>query len=305
MNRAGVLPQNESRDSPRMSFGFTLVELLVVITIISVLMGLLLPAVQAAREAARRTQCRNKLKQIGLALHSYHGQHNAFPSGGRLLDGDFAKSVSWQVLVLPYLELNNLYNTIQPTSEGDFGGVDPKVTIVDALICPSAPEVESGDAIKPSHYAGVAGAGRNEERIDLSDISCGDINTDGIFFPDSRTRIAMITDGTSNTMAVGERVFRVAGTAWSSGAFRFGKPPKLICIDAMKNIRHPLNAGEKLAAEGIKISSNDQPHGSNHPGGAQFNFADGSVQFLTEEIDFTIYQNLSTKDGGEVDNNFR
>jgi len=303
MNRTSPKLRTRFRGLAQPVHGFTLVELLVVISIISVLMGLLLPAVQAAREAARRTQCRNKLKQIGLALQNHHSQHSVFPTGARLLKKNIDISVSWHVLILPYLELNTLHSSIQPTSDGGFDGLNPKTTLVDAFICPSAVKIDTD--LKPSNYSGVAGAGRNDERIDLEDAACGDAFIDGIFFPDSRTRIAMITDGTSNTLAVGERVFRLAGTAWSAGAYRFGKPPKLICMDAMKNIRFLLDSNEQLIAAGTNILRNDIPFGSDHPGGAQFSFADGSVQFLSEDIDFTIYQNLSTRNGDEVDVNFR
>ena len=293
-------------------FAFTLVELLVVVAIIGVLIGLLLPAIQAARESARRSQCQNKLKQIGLALQNYHSQFGNFPTGARVHKTDFNETISWRVYILPQLELGGLYNLIEPQPDGLAKDDSYDKQIVDAYICPSA-EPQDGDPTRPkySNYAAVAG-GNTQDRIDLEDLGCGDFETSGIFYPDSKTKISLVTDGTSNTLAVGERVYIFGNQEdWLSGAVKFGDPPSLICSGAMKNIRYPMNpnhyefgffVGDFNAPPGApkKMLLNDLPFASEHSSGAHFAFADGSVHYLNDTIDFTVYQALATKAGGEV-----
>ncbi len=285
--------------------GFTLVELLVVIAIVGVLMGLLLPAVQAAREAARRSQCLNKLKQIGLALENYHGVHKEFPAGGLIYEKPSGFSPSWRVLILPYLESGALYDQIDPQPDGGVADDSPKYSLIDAYICPSALQQDDDPKrVKHSHYAAVAG-GNTDERMAPTHIFYGDIETSGIFYADSHTRIAEISDGTSNTLAIGERTYIVFD--WLLGVKYSGIIPnvKWMGSSAFKNIRYPINAPGtwKLIAPAdapLKVLLNDLPFASDHPGGAHFGFADGSVHFLNETIDFTVYQGMSTKAGGEV-----
>jgi prepilin-type processing-associated H-X9-DG protein len=140
---------------------------------------------------------------------------------------------------------------------------------------------------------------------------CGDLFTDGVLYPGSNTRIAEIRDGTSNTLAIGERtyIFR----QWMLGATKYGNPPKRICSGSAHNIRYPFNANpfeledgfykfdrDAPAAASKEMLLNDLFFGSEHPGGSQFSFADGSVHMLHDELDFTVYQNLATRDGGET-----
>ena len=296
---------------------FTLVELLVVIAIISALMGLLLPAIQAARASARRAQCKNKLKQIGLALQNYHGQQGHFPTAGRIIRENFNESVSWRVLILPQLEMGDLYNLIDPQPDGDAKDDSYDKRIIYEYICPSAePQDDDPTRTKYSHYSAIAG-GNTDQRIDLEDVGCGDIETSGIFYADSRTRIGEITDGTSHTLAVGEKTYQVQNYDWLSGALAYsaswasGDPPDIICMDASRNVHYPINAnhyvlgfyvGDLNAPLGAPKTMvlNDLPFASNHPGGAHFGFADGSVHFLNDSINITVYQGMSTKAGEEV-----
>jgi len=281
--------------------GFTLVELLVVIAIIGLLLALLLPAVQAAREASRRSQCASNLKQTGLALQNYHAFEDAFPPGARLRNAVGQRGVSWRVLILPYLERQSLYREIDPRPDGGAENWLAQGQMLDEFICPSGP-LDGPIVGKLSHYSGISGAYRGDEFIELELERCGHVFTNGILYPDSRTRIADITDGTSHTLIAGERVYVLSD--WMTGTTRDKKKPR-ICMDATNNLQHPINTRGHyvldfpIPAGAIMVLFNNLDFGSEHPSGAQFCMADGSVHFLSEDIDFTIYQDLATKSGGE------
>jgi prepilin-type N-terminal cleavage/methylation domain-containing protein/prepilin-type processing-associated H-X9-DG protein len=288
--------------------GFTLIELLVVITIIGVLLGLLLPAVQAAREASRRSRCANNLHQMGIAIQSYHAQQGSFPPGAHLHAIESQPSISWRVMILPYLEETVIYEQIHPTRDGGAADWTARSQVIGALICPSAPSPMQG-ASHTSHYSGISGAGRNDHRIKLESDSCGDIYTDGVFYPNSRTRIAKIEDGTSHTLAIGERTYIFRD--WMSGAEWVDTPPSQICTGAASNVRYPINAdvnqfgyyvgdGDAPTSGKFAMLLNELFFGSYHPGGAQFCMADGSVHMLHDTIDFTAFGDLSTIAGGET-----
>jgi prepilin-type N-terminal cleavage/methylation domain-containing protein len=299
----------ESRNAATLH-GFTLVELLVVIAIIGVLLGILLPAVQAAREAARRSSCINNLRQIGLALQNYHSQYKHFPPGAPLLAKEMDPSIGWRVLILPFLEETAVYEEIAPTPDGGAANWSPQRRAIDVYVCPSNERpVSNGTMLVEAHYAAVSGAYRGNDRMDLEDSICGDIYTNGIFYPNSRIPTSKITDGTSHTLAVGER--RCVWRDWMDGATWLGTPPTEICTEAAKNIRFPINADpnvygyykfDSTAPAGAKkdVLLNDLYFASRHPGGAHFSIADGSVQFLHDSIDFSLFQDLSTRNGGEV-----
>lgn len=299
----------------RLPAGFTLVELLVVITIIGILVALLLPAVQAAREAARRSNCTNNLKQLGLAIQNYHGQQRNFPPGSRLHEIERRVGLSWRVLILPHLELNNIYEDINPLRNGGGENASAQDLRINVFLCPSAdPPVDALNTAVASNYAGVSGANDNNDSdysknvMDLEDISCGDIDINGVFFPESNTRISQITDGTSNTLAIGERLYIFRD--WLSGSTWRGSPPTKICTGASKNIRYPINADPAkfgyykfdfdASADQRTMPLNKLQFASEHSGGANFSYADGSVHFLTDSIDFTEFENLATIAGGEV-----
>lgn len=289
---------------------FTLVELLVVVSIIGVLVALLLPAVQAAREAARRNGCVNQLRQQALGLLAYHSQNGLFPPGGRLHKTPQQPGVSWRVLVLPFLEEKVLYDVIAPDRDGGAQNWSPQSQMPDVFRCPSDdPAVSSSLVLHESSYWGVAGAARAEGGLDLEDFLCGDLDSNGVLYPGSKTRIAMIEDGTSHTLALGERTYRFRD--WMVGAMAAGDPPFLVCSEASNQFRYPINAdlqkwgyfiGHTPLPPGgeAKMLLNNLPFGSHHPGGANFAMADGSVHFVPESIDFTLLGDLATVAGGEV-----
>jgi len=304
-----VNSRSENRN-PRSAF--TLVELLVVIAIIGILIALLLPAVQAAREAARRMQCANNLKQIGLALHEYHEALGAFPAGTNISPNAYDASLGWQVRILPFIEQGNVHEVINPDFAPGGESDEPGKQWLPVYVCPS-----DGDPIddwandgvyKGTNYIGITGAGV-VSRQDLEDGHCGDYYTDGALYPDSGTRIADIRDGTSNTAIVGERVYHTRGWLW--GDWWGGSPTTKVCSYAAKNIRWPLNSDpdsvgyyvfDSQAPTGAPrtLLFNDLMFGSNHPGGALFVHADGSVHFHSDSIDFTTYQRLAMIADNEV-----
>jgi len=296
--------------SPRCRKGFTLVELLVVITIIGILIALLLPAVQSAREAARRLQCANNLKQLGLATHNYHTAHAVFPPGGFVSHLADRAAAGWHVSILPHIEGSALAHGLRDSLH------DVNDSTMDALrdcavatyVCPSATNAESdaGDGAT-TNYFGVSGPGRGGHVKKLETSHCGNMSTDGIFYPGSEVRIADIRDGTSNTLLIGERIYLMR--PWTHGAWWSGSPDRKLCSYATKNVTWPLNTGTDDVGCYVFDSSpgcprtvlfNDLMFASEHPDGVQFAFADGSVHFVTETIDFSILGDLATRAGGEV-----
>jgi type II secretory pathway pseudopilin PulG len=282
---------------------YTIIELLVVVTIISVLLALLLPAIQAAREAARSAQCSNNLKQLVLAIQAYHGSHNRFPSGSSLRKSQLQSGDSWHVYCLPYLEEQEIADRILQRREN----IAPFVPI---FFCPSDDAVAGeANALYDTNYGGSAGAGRDPDYvIDLEDKFCGDVYTDGIFYPLSKTDDDSITDGLTHTLAIGERTY--FKHIWADGAYWMGSADERLCLLGMKNVRWPINAPP--ATSGYYVFDRDAPSndvrtlrlndlyfGSRHPQGAWFAFAGGNVHFLADDIAFTVYQDLATRNGGE------
>jgi type II secretory pathway pseudopilin PulG len=281
----------------------------VVIAIIGILIALLLPAVQAAREASRRSQCANNLRQHSIASQEYHAANGRFPPGGRLHIKSGQNGVSWRVLILPYIEQQALFDVIAPVPNGgatNWNG--PQSQVPDQFICPAL-ERSSGDFVAASYW-GVGGVPRDSETDGQDDPYCGLMAINGSLFAGSKTRVGDIVDGTSNTILLGERTY--VWRAWMNGArWSTGTPKRSICSEAANNMVYPINAshayfgyyiGDNERPDGTdaEISLNDLFFGSHHPGGAHFAYADSSVHFLADETELTILQDATTIRGEEV-----
>ncbi len=284
--------------------GFTLVELLVVITIIGILISLLLPAVQSAREAARALQCSNNLKQMGLACHNYMNQYReCFPYGSPAKNhhGLFT-------YMLPYLEQQNLYDKLD-LNGNTWNDTVYRYTAIPAYICPSYagepvisdPSLSAFKLGALTTYQGVGGAivGRGETVTASTDY--GDMPNNGIFGWGSQRIVADVRDGLSNTMMIGEFVStscHSAGCDPPQGEVR----PWMLGANtstgtyAFKVIQHPPNA--KLSRGAVKYNHFNMS--SHHPGGMNVVFGDGSVHFLSNSVNFDGYQSLATINGNEI-----
>jgi len=307
-----------SRSNAIRRSGFTLVELLVVIAIIGVLVALLLPAVQAAREAARRTQCNNNVKQLLIGMHNHHDTHRQFPQGIYTNNGS-ATGGAWSAFILPFVEQENLYDrmtfAVEGANWGSSGGIsgatlDSTSTTtrnvaaleaeVPAFRCPSSPmdehvQDQSTDGWTvlnryPANYLGCASGVVTDDS--------GTFRTlDGMLFTESKTRFSSITDGSSNTVLVAEALpdvnadFTTYESSDRKDHWLFGGDDSDVLRDH----------SEHLGSTGVPINTtNEVAFGSQHPGGCQFGLADGSVHFIAENIDFDILRNLGSRADGNV-----
>ncbi len=317
---------------------FTLVELLVVIAIIGILIALLLPAVQAAREAARRSQCTNNMKQLGLAMHNYHDVYKAFPSS-LMTDAATGNWQVWSTRILPFMEQTNISSTWDnslPPAAGN--GLTDKV--IDGFVCPSAPSATS-------RTAGISGVGPAGIDVGVTEIECAPIDyivycgpgfaddpsfefaefaygdtTTGVFAtgdaippyqgsvaPGTYTRIADMTDGTSNTVLAGERIggpaWYVRGSVVHADTGNFGG--FWACPDV--GFFYPMGSsddGLTLAGQCmINCSNEDDATGTAgfyamHPGGANFLLGDASVRMLSDGVTSATLGAMLTSANGEV-----
>ena len=308
----------------RRSSGFTLIELLVVIAIIAVLIALLLPAVQQAREAARRSQCKNNLKQLGLAFHNYHEVYSVFPNGSHptptYIGGGY--HMGWVPKIFPYIDQATRVSAMQALAPNPITELAPwrydtaphngASTIwgpVPTLACPSSslgdrsPDITSFTWTAGQgalHYRGCAG--RIEDVTNPSDSSTYQWSNSGMMFPHSKVRIADVTDGSSNTIFLGESSSSQGWTAaiksgwggiqpWTWGIYWYSDNRRLM-IDS-KNLQFPINYKGSFG-------DNSTPFTSFHTGGAHFLLADGAVRFISENISLLTLKQLSTRGTGEV-----
>ena len=297
------------------SRGFTLIELLVVIAIIAILIALLLPAVQQAREAARRTQCKNNLKQLALACHNYESSYGVLPIGhqfvghfdnGNTTNAHGGTGYSWGAYILPYIDGANIANIFnydyplsgfqQPATEVNNSSI--AVTPMAAYRCPSdigPPTINRrGFEQALSNYAGAAGSFHNSLGSAVTGGAQAQRRRNGALMRDGSAKFRDFEDGTSNSILIGEQTYKVKfqeaqafpgtaaevtfafgsvnGSGWAQGGTSF----------VLMNGTYPINQ-PPLAGWGATQTSAS----SLHEGGAQFAFADGSVQFLSENIQHT------------------
>ncbi len=298
----------------RRNLGFTLVELLVVIAIIGVLVALLLPAVQAAREASRRLQCSNTLKQLGLALHEYHDSNRRFPSGVV-----YPNRVLWSAALLPYLEQGNLYNTLNfslPFNDGNLPNGAACARYLSCFRCPSSnsPEHVTVQGVTnrvPSNYLGVASGLATRDVGKVPEI-LGRLSMDGTLYVNSRTSFASLLDGSSNTLVIGESLFSsdVAGLDstgtgqivdhWYIGTNDMGDILGDYIAETSEALGSTAVAINNAADTSIVVDEKELSFTSNHSTGAQFVFGDGHVSFLDKSIDRRTYSAMGTRAGGEV-----
>ena len=292
---------------------FTLVELLVVIAIIGVLVALLLPAVQAAREAARRTSCLNKIRQVVLACHNFESSNGHFPPSAD------EKFFSHLAQILPYHEQESLHDLIDFDCNGGkcyWNSPENKVaadTPMPVFKCPSIGEgqptaenvLQGPELIEDSplrgHYLAVMGA-KNACPSPADDPytmrgcgSSGGAATNGIMYPQSKIGFQQITDGASNTFLIGERAWMDDG---GSRTWIVGSTPKHLELGQVwsyggMNVLYPLKLWNSPP-------NNDRSFGSEHPGGTHFGLADGGGRFISENIELKLYKALASRSGEET-----
>ena len=296
--------------------GFTLIELLVVIAIIAILVALLLPAVQQARASARNIQCRNNLKQIGIAIHNYAEQFGVLPPSsttevdqGVWRDRPWRYHLhSWASLILPQLDQANAQNRIDyNVSSLDTANRQMASLIIPVYRCPSysGPDYSTDPlytAISPTM------ALRNYAAMGATTVGNLYTNPDGVIYPRSKTKFAGITDGASNTIFIVETRDEGApvwidGSAASVAARRFdpSNPPSYAGPENSINY-NPYYLSERDPSGNKLYQSLDSLYGpsSFHTGGAFHLIGDGGVRFLSETINVTVYDALASRAGGEA-----
>lgn len=301
--------------------GFTLIELLVVIAIIAILIALLLPAVQQAREAARRSTCKNNMKQIGLALHNYHDNFNKFPIGS--LGTGFR--TNWRGQLLPYLDQAAIYNLADPFQPGTGGYTAMRGLLVPVYKCPSSPL--DPFALNPTgqtnnntsnlmliDYVGVMGAYPDPANRDAKCTVAGAANygeycNNGILSYNESFSMRDITDGSSNTVIVAEQS-GIVGTrdirsnyygGWSGNNIT-GNATTMTAGDwgsGTTTVRYKINSDSASSGAQYTYGANTIIN-SYHVGGVHCLLADGSVRFVSENIDFPLFQNVCVRDDGST-----
>jgi len=312
--------------------GFTLVELLVVIAIIGILVALLLPAIQAAREAARRSECTNNLKQLSVALHNYHDTHRTFPWGAA---GGWG--YTWHAYILPYVEQQAVYKIVpSPLSDAGYGDdsrpTDPCTVLAQIGIktfkCPSQPgglnysgSVNNVSGRNVGNYLGCAGGNLNRGTGQTSGVDPRTSNGIMLAYNMIHTRgrigpisMADVIDGTSTTVLVGEAIYEHGGSAkfcdqcdrhyfYSNGIDenRSDSDSGGDYSECLGSTYYPINS---FKSSKIADTNRALAFGSYHPGGCNISLADASTRFVSEDVDIVTWRGLGSRDGGEVINDY-
>ncbi len=315
---------------------FTLVELLVVIAIIGILIALLLPAVQAAREAARRSQCTNNAKQLGLAVHNYHDSFKCFPPGSIRWSAPWPESwqtshIHWIARILPYFEQKSIYDQIEfedtrpwQSDPSKPGYLLRRIEIA-TVRCPSDPGNPYGDtSAAPTNYVGCSGknAALNNRTYEYGGGPRNDPYSRGIFRENCRHRFANVKDGTTNTMMIGECM---VGEPYICRDTCGGSMPHTACITGTDGITltgddeagrgfswYGGYGGQKWAFNAVlppndRLTANHECMAgsttgiytarSRHPGGANICLGDASIRFVSETIELGIWRGAASMDG--------
>lgn len=308
---------------------FTLVELLVVIAIIGILIGMLLPAVQAVRESARRVQCANNIRQLSLAMLNYESAHQNFPPGVSI-----PSHTMWSAFILPFIEKGNLYESIdfaagfsEATSDNE-SNIQTLSVSLPFLVCPSAsvPTQQFDSLIgidrSPSCYLACSSGLLSRESGEFPwagmDAYRDHPASDGIFYVNSETSMASISDGSSNTVLLGETLpdQDVSGTDaigtsqkvdhWHIGSRELRSMEEINIemrfssenSECLGSTACPINS--LLLGDQTTIDEKELAFGSRHPSGINLGFADGHVRFAANTIDRSVWSNIGTHSGGEV-----
>jgi len=293
-NHGHEISARQRRPQPT-SGAFTLVELLVVISIISILVALLLPALNSAREVARQTQCLNKVSQLTLALHNYEYHYEALPPGVTNPEGPIRSEpegihVSWIVKILPYLEQRAVYQRFDQAA-GAYApaNAEARGASFHMLQCPSAPDGRrSDDQGQRSNYAGC----HNDTEAPI------DEDNNGLLFLNSRVRYTDIFDGSSNTLLLGEKLVSEDSLGWASGT-----RATLRNTGSFEQAGLPRVEAEKEESDAAPLDVGG--FGSYHRGDtANFAFADGSVRAIPQDIDSNLFRQLGNRADGEIMKDF-